>query len=152
MRHREVPPHSRRAFPQVQVVHAVLPARTGDGRRGLGACWTCSLDRCYGSMPSPNLGCQVTGTLLSLAGLTSKCQCLIRPGVRESSAKHGYGYGYAGTDERRFTWPSIEPVLQILSSHPHSGAVVNCKSPSSCRPRSIKPRCQDTTGARFNME
>jgi hypothetical protein len=101
------------------------------------------LGRCNGSMSSSNLGSQVTGTLLLLPFASSRANVSfdqVSTNLQRSPAD-----GYAGTDERSFTGPSM--VLSCRNSVCSSGHLAilssvlrNCKSPSGSRPRSIKLR------------
>jgi hypothetical protein len=82
-------------FPSLRcdaLVHAVLPARW---RWAVEAFSGVQLDHCVGSMPSSNLGCQVTGTTLLLAAvwllsahnqMSHSPRC---PTVHQSSAENG---------------------------------------------------------------
>ena len=88
--------HRRRREVPLTVVRCPRPCGSARalemGRRGL---LGVQLDRCVGSMPSSNLGCQVTGTTLLLAvvwllsvhnQMSHSPRC---PTVHQSSAENG---------------------------------------------------------------
>jgi hypothetical protein len=101
-------------FPSLRCAIQVVPfecgsARTVDGRRRL---LGLQLDRYYGSMPSSNLGSQVTGTT-PVAGFASS-QANVSFGQVSTNLQQRRVDGYAGTDQREASRPSMVPVLQKL--------------------------------------